>query len=115
MYEDMKVLYKAEVTTKSGSLNVRSGAGKTFPVIFKLVKGAVVSVNIEYDNGWRFITDAQGRQGYCDGQFLTPIDEQEPDNPEDPKEKCSIILTCDNKENAEYLLDVLRNAKIVID
>ena len=87
---NMETLYYAEVATEKGSLNVRSGNGKSFPVIFKLPKGSIVSVLIEYDNGWDFISDEKGRQGYCDASYLKRI-EKPLDPDEDPKEYTTLI------------------------
>lgn len=68
----VQVDYQAEVTTKSGKLNLRSGPGTNYPVIDKIPKGAQVTVWMEYADGWRFV-DYDSEQGYVSGQYLTPL------------------------------------------
>lgn len=68
----VQVDYQAEVTTKSGKLNLRSGPGTNYPIVDKIPKGARVTVWMEYADGWRFI-DWDGEQGYVSGQYLTPL------------------------------------------
>lgn len=67
-----QVNYQATVTTQSGRLNLRSGPGTGYPVVDKIPKGSTVTVWMEYADGWRFI-DWDGEQGYCSGQYLTPL------------------------------------------
>lgn len=68
----VQVSYRAEVTTKSGPLNIRTGPGTEYPVKAKVRKGEVVDVWMEYPSGWRFIDD-DGTTGYVDGAYLTPL------------------------------------------
>lgn len=68
----VQVSYRAEVTTKSGPLNIRTGPGTEYPVKAKVRKGEVVDVWMEYPSGWRFIDD-DGQTGYVDGSYLTKI------------------------------------------
>ena len=68
----IQVDYQAEVTTKSGSLNLRSGPGTKYPIVDQIPKGARVTVWMEYQDGWRFV-DYNGEQGYVSGQYLTPL------------------------------------------
>lgn len=72
MPEGEKVTYRAEVTTKSGSLNMRSGNGTQYPIIGRLPKGTVVDVMMVYPDGWCYVDD-DGDQGYVDGRYLTPL------------------------------------------
>ena len=65
--------YDALVTTSSGSLNMRSGPGTNYPVVFKLPKGTPVTVLIEYDSGWAFV-DEDGTQGYVSLKYLTKVE-----------------------------------------
>lgn len=67
-----QVNYKATVTTQSGKLNLRSGPGTGYPVVDRIPKGSTVTVWMEYADGWHFI-DWDGEQGYCSGQYLTPL------------------------------------------
>ena len=62
--------YNAVVTTSSGSLNMRSGPGLSYPITFKLPKGTPVTVLITYDTGWAFV-DEDGTQGYVSLKYLT--------------------------------------------
>ena len=84
-----QVSYRAEVTTKSSPLNMRSGPGTEFPKIGKVAKGDVVDVWMEYPNGWRYVDD-DGDTGYVDGAYLTPlppatsVPDNQPTQDEDP-------------------------------
>ena len=69
----LQVIYQAIVTTSSGSLNMRSGPGTSYPVVFKLPKGTPVTVLIEYDSGWAFV-DEDGTQGYVSLKYLTKVE-----------------------------------------
>lgn len=98
--------YDAVVETKSGSLNMRSGAGTDYPVIFKLPKGTPVTVLIEYANGWAFV-DEDGTQGYVSMEYLRPVEEAEKE-PEEPVTnpdglRYGIFVTCGSREEAEAL------------
>lgn len=68
------VSYRAEVTTTSGSLNMRKGPGKDYDRIGSVRKGTIVDVWTECDNGWRYIDD-DGGTGYVDGRYLTKVEE----------------------------------------
>lgn len=79
----MQTPYKAVVTLKSGSLNVRSGPGTEYSKIGKLSNGDTVTVSANYE-AWSYIS--QPMQGYVASQYLTPIaplvtpaDDNEPD------------------------------------
>ena len=68
----VQVVYRAEVTTESGRLNMRSGPGTGYSVIGKINRGEVVDVWIECPNGWRYVDD-DGQTGYVDGRYLTRL------------------------------------------
>lgn len=74
------MIYSAIVTTKSGSLNVRSGPGTSYIKTGSLPKGERVDVLMEYDldgDGtpeWAFI-GGDGKQGYVSMAYLTRVDE----------------------------------------
>ena len=70
----VQVSYRAEVTTKSGPLNIRTGPGTEYPVKARVRKGEIVDVWMEYPNGWDFIDD-DGQTGYASASYLTRIDE----------------------------------------
>lgn len=67
-----QVNYRAEVTTKSGSLNLRSGPGTKYPIVDTIPKGASVDVWMEYPDGWDFVS-YMGDQGYVSAQYMTPL------------------------------------------
>lgn len=72
MPEGEHVTYRAEVTTKKGTLNVRSGPGMQFPIIGRLPRGEIIDVMVVCPNGWNYIDD-DGDQGYVDASYLTPL------------------------------------------
>lgn len=80
MPDGERVIYRAEVTTQSGPLNMRSGNGTEFPIIGRLPKGEIVDVMVECPNGWMYVDD-DGDQGYVDGRYLTRI--QPAEQPDD--------------------------------
>ena len=73
---DSMTPYDAVVSTSSGSLNMRSGPGTDYPVIFKLPKNTPVTVLVEYDTGWAFV-DEDGTQGYVSLKYLTRVNDPE--------------------------------------
>lgn len=92
-----QVNYKAEVTTKSGSLNIRNGpgidpnTGKLYDKIGSVPKGTIVDVWTECDNGWRYIDD-DGDTGYVDGQYLTKLQDDSPAPDDPPKTVKTTVL-----------------------
>lgn len=82
--EDMpqtEVQYYAQVTTESGKLRMRSGPGKSYPVITSIPKGETVEVLMEYDTGWDFIR-YKNQTGYSSAEYLTPTNA--PETPSEP-------------------------------
>lgn len=67
-----EVLFKAKVTTASGSLNMRKAAAKTAAVVGRLPQGTVVEVTQEVD-GWLAVRSGT-MEGWCDASFLTKVD-----------------------------------------
>lgn len=67
-----QVNYRAEVSTASGSLNLRSGPGTKYPIVERIPKGKMVDVWMEYPDGWDFVS-YMGDQGYVSAQYLTPL------------------------------------------
>ena len=92
-YEDqeeptVEVLYYAEVVTKTGNLNLRSGPSTSDPKIGSIPKGATVEVYKEYGD-WDYI-GYDGKNGYAAAQYLKRIDDPSPDpdpHPEPGPEK----------------------------
>lgn len=100
MPDGERVIYRAEVTTQSGPLNMRSGNGTEFPIIGRLPKGEIVDVMVECPNGWMYVDD-DGDQGYVDGQYLTrvqpaeqPDDKTPADDEKQPQIEKYTVLQC---------------------
>lgn len=68
-----RVYYRAEVATENGKLNVRSGPGTEYGVLFKLARGSVVDVLFEYPSGWDWISD-DGDHGYVCHKYLRKVE-----------------------------------------
>lgn len=60
--------YKMQVV--ASSLNVRNEPGIGGDRIGRLSEGAVVTVQAEMENGWKYITYGDGALGYVDGSYL---------------------------------------------
>lgn len=60
--------YKMKVV--ASSLNVRNEPGIGGDRIGRLSEGAVVTVQAEMENGWKYITYGDGALGYVDGSYL---------------------------------------------
>ena len=73
--------YKMKVV--ASSLNVRNEPGIGGDRIGRLSEGAVVTVQAEMENGWKYITYGDGALGYVDGSYLGEY--EEPPVPETPK------------------------------
>ena len=73
--------YKMKVV--ASSLNVRNEPGIGGDRIGRLSEGAVVTVQAEMENGWKYITYGDGALGYVDGSYLAEY--VEPAVPEAPK------------------------------
>ena len=58
------------VTTKSGSLNVRSGTGTSYPKTAVLSKGETV-IFLKHTDGWSRILYHGTKTGYVSGQYLS--------------------------------------------
>ena len=73
--------YKMKVV--ASSLNVRNEPVIGGDRIGRLSEGAVVTVQAEMENGWKYITYGDGALGYVDGSYLAEY--VEPAVPEAPK------------------------------
>lgn len=80
--------YKMQVQVSSGVLNVRNEPGTGGDIIGKLNDGAVVTVQAEFENGWKYVTYGDSGNGYVSGDYLIPYTE-----PEAPprKEKTTLV------------------------
>ena len=73
--ETMDVLYRAVVTTKSGSLNIRERPA-VGNVLTEVPKGETVEVIAEYGDGWPKVRYGNA-EGYASQRYLEKIDESE--------------------------------------
>ena len=112
------VIYSAIVTTKSGSLNVRSGPGTSYIKTGSLPKGEKIDVLMEYDldgDGlpeWAFF-GGDGKQGYVSLQYLTRVEDEgtpsvtpepQPEPAPDPDGlRYGVFVPCESREAAELL------------
>jgi uncharacterized protein YgiM (DUF1202 family) len=71
--------YKAQVvlSDENSTLNVRNEPGKAGDRIGRLGHGAIVTVQAEFDNGWKFVLYGDNGSGYVDGSFLQAYEEPE--------------------------------------
>ena len=73
--------YRMQVV--ASSLNVRDEPGMGGTRIGRISHGAVVTVQAEFENGWRFVSYGDSGVGYVDGSYLGPVSEtEEPKAPE---------------------------------
>ena len=91
--EAVAASYKAQVKLQreDSTLNVRNEPSKNGQRIGRIGHGAVVTVQAEFDNGWKFVSYGDGASGYVDGSFLIPYEEPEV-NEGDEAESTVIIV-----------------------
>lgn len=82
--------YKMQVV--ASSLNVRNEPGIGGTRIGRLGEGAVVTVQAEMENGWKFVSYGDGASGYVDGSYLGEY--EEPAMQEAPR--ITIVDSADN-------------------
>lgn len=80
--------YKMQVQVSSGVLNVRNEPGKGGDIIGKLNDGAVVTVQAEFENGWKYVVYGDSGNGYVSGEYLVPYTEPET---QPRKEKTTLV------------------------
>ena len=66
--------YKMQVV--ASSLNVRNKPSVGGTRIGRIGQGEVVTVQTEFDNGWRFVSYGDGANGYVDGSYLEAVQEE---------------------------------------
>ena len=86
--------YKMKVV--ASSLNVRNEPGIGGDRIGRLSEGAVVTVQAEMENGWKYVSYGDSGSGYVDGSYLAEY--VEPPVPEAPK--ITIIDSANNHFSA---------------
>lgn len=115
---DRQVIYQAKVSTDSGSLNIRTGAGTEYPIIGRLPKGEVVDV-LEEKDGWAHIID--GKEGWVSMQYLTRIPD-EPHKEETPTEEQTetenenswlVVIPCENETEARRYAGDIKGAMVL--
>jgi hypothetical protein len=97
--EAVSVSYKMQVYIKkkdgkpdeAGTLNVRNEPSKNGTRIGRVGHGAVVTVQAEAPNGWKYITYGDGGSGYVDGSFLIPYEEPEVNEGSEAESMVTII------------------------
>lgn len=71
--------YKMRVV--ASSLNVRNEPGVGGTRIGRISEGTVVTVQAEFDNGWKFVRYGDGALGYVDGSYLEAAKETQEAKP----------------------------------
>ena len=66
--------YKMRVV--ASSLNVRNKPGVGGTRIGRIGQGAVVTVQAEIENGWKFVSYGEGALGYVDGSYLEAVQKE---------------------------------------
>ena len=67
---------RVRLQDEDSTLNVRNEPGRAGDRIGRLHHGAVVTVQAEFDNGWRFVSYGDGASGYVDGSYLEAVPEE---------------------------------------
>lgn len=76
--DEVRVLYQAVVDNPDRWLNVRSGPGKGYKVLFQVEKGSIVNVLNDSNKDWWNIQQ-DGKTGYAMSEYLKKVqDEPEP-------------------------------------
>ena len=85
------VMYRVMVDNPGAWLNVRSGPGTTYPVLFRLEKGDVAeALTVSEDGKWDQIRYG-GRTGWASAEYLRTLDEDAAqDEPDDEKDSGDI-------------------------
>lgn len=85
--------YKAQVKLEKAdsTLNVRNEPGKRGERIGRIGNSAVVTVQAEFENGWKFISYGDGGSGYVDGSFLVPYEEPEVEEGNEAESTVTIV------------------------
>lgn len=108
---------KVQVITESGNVYLRTGPGKEFDSIGRLIRNSVYTA-VSKTNGWYFVVDGEdpktGRQvsGYASGDYLVPYGEpdEEPDEEPEPNPETEVLITFTRDELetiAEYIRGLL--------
>jgi DNA-binding PadR family transcriptional regulator len=102
------VMYRVMVDNPGAWLNVRSGPGTTYPVLFRLEKGDVAEgLTVSEDGKWDQIRYG-GRTGWASAEYLRILDE---DQDEDPDQE---PMRSQNEKIGE-MIDMIRRMREEID
>jgi uncharacterized protein YgiM (DUF1202 family) len=61
------------VATESSNLNIRSGPGKEYDIVGKAAHNAKVQLIKKMFNGWYYIKDTDGQEGFCSTDYLKEV------------------------------------------
>jgi uncharacterized protein YgiM (DUF1202 family) len=64
---------KVKVTTQSSNLNIRKGPGTDQPIVGKAAHGEIITLVNQSNEQWWMVRAADGTEGYCAAQYLTPV------------------------------------------
>ena len=110
--EDNDVLFRVIVDNPGAWLNVRSGPGTSYPVLFRVEKGDVAEVlAVSDDNKWDQIR-CNGRIGWASAEYLSVVDE-EPNAPDDLPEMEDAKSAIMNKISEAY--GIIDELMIILD
>lgn len=110
-----EVQYTAVVATNGGNLNLRSGPGKTYPVIKKIPNGEEVGVIMEYETGWAFVQHGKST-GYVSRDYLNTNTAPQPEpGPELPTNaRWYVHVPCGSEAQARALMELIPNSITVL-
>ena len=81
--DEVRVLCQAVVDNPDRWLNVRSGPGKGYKVVFRVEKGSIVNVLNDSNRDWWNIQQ-DGKTGYAMSEYLKKVQDEEPEAPDTP-------------------------------
>lgn len=79
--EPSDAITKAEVTNPGRYLNVRSGPGTGYQIVFRVDKGTIVDVLAQEVEWWQIRSG--GRIGWAMAEYLTPLNDENPEETPD--------------------------------
>ena len=111
---DTEVLYRAAVNNPGAWLNVRSGPGTSFPVLYRVERGDEVEVlAVSTDEKWWQIRFG-GRIGWASAQYLQPVDDA-PEAPDDATDDEPDDGPEYSRDDLTALMEALTSAEDALD
>ena len=109
-------IIRAVVSNPNRWLNVRSGPGTQYQVVFQVEKGTIVDVLDAGEPDWWQIRYG-GRIGWASAQYLVPIQDSEPDQPDEAPDEAPDDDDEPKPEDADLsaVLDHLKNIRDQVD